>query len=1006
MVKTRDYFGCVSAIAVLMAASFVTHAVAQEAAAPSETAKSAKAKTADKDKAKADDAENTTVVVTGSRIRHKGADSPTPTTVVTSDMIKKSGARQVADVLNQLPALVISQSDQTSNANRDHDSLDNGQPGLNTLDLRGLGAKRTLVLVNGRRHVPGAPGSSAVDISAIPWGLIDRVEIVTGGASAQYGADAVAGVANFILKKNYEGLQYNIRYGNSTYGDMPSYDADVLWGKNFAGGRGNVFVYAFGGKSDGTISGQDRPSTSRGNPWWYRPNSSVPYTILDDQHSFSYSHRAVVLLGGNPYVFNDDGTMRAPRLGSAGILPTHGDLSLNSSVTSLATNSGSEFGGRYDNWLLSVPNDRVGGHFAVNYKLTDHINSYVELEYVQNKSHGQYGLWWEGGSNKIYDDNPFITPEMIAANGGKGFDDAGGLAFIRDYPELGKAKSYYERDLSQIVAGFDGDLPAFFRGHDWTWSGYFSYGKTEETTYDRDNVAPARYRRAIDAVSFNGKPTCRVNADDDPTNDDPACVPLNPFKPLTTDVINYLKFDSGQLKNSLEQYVVSGYATGGILTLPAGEVQIAVGGEYRKEANNLGAHAQYDPDNPAYVADYEVEEHPLKGKYDVKEVFAELSIPVLKDLPFAHRLSVDSAVRVADYSTAGRTTSDKYGLQWAPIKDIRFRGTYGTAVRAPNISETFTAASITGQWLSDPCNYYNLPYRADETQYTKANCAALKPANKNDYWLWLNVIKKGNPDLKVETAKTTTLGFVLQPRFMPNFTTTVDYYNIDMTNVVSSVEPQTILNKCVDQPSMTGGYCDLIVRDPVTHNLVSVVKQNINLARRATKGIDTEIQYTTNLASWGWGANAGTLYIDSIWSRLIDNRYTPDPDHPELVTDTTGVFGFPKLKGRTSFNYSRGKLSLGWTARFYSGMRGSVTYTADTYAPYKTKPIEYDDVSISYRFSPHMTLDAGLSNAFNKQPPRYPGAEAGGAYFGDEGWQAGVYDIVGRTGWINLRFTR
>jgi outer membrane receptor protein involved in Fe transport len=944
-------------------------------------------------------------VVTGTRIRHNSAASATPTTVINSDVIEKSGARKIEDLINQMPALVISQSDQTSNANRDKDSMDQSHPGLDALDLRGLGTKRTLVLVDGRRHVPGAPGTSAVDISTIPSGLIDRVEIITGGASAQYGADAVAGVANFILKKNYEGLSANLRYGNSTYGDMPTYDADLLWGKNFAGGKGNVTLYGYYGRSDGVVSGQDRPSTSYGNPWWTKGASGIN-TILDDQHSLSYSPRAVVLLGSKPYVFNDDGTMRDPVLGSAGLLPTTADLSLNSSVTSLATNSGSEFGGRYDNWLLSVPNDRFITHGTFGYQLTENTRYFLELDYANNESHGEYGLWYEGGGNKLWDGNPYITPEIIAANGGQPFGDAG-LTFVRQYPEMGKSKSYYWRHLYQVVTGFDGDLPGFFRGHDWSWSAYLSYGKTTEIRQDLNNTSNDRYVRALDAVTGpDGTPVCAVNADADPSNDDPACVPLNPFKPLTADVINYLQYDTGKVSTSLEQYVWSGYMTGGLFNLPAGEVQIAAGAEYRREANNIGAHPEYNPDDPAYVADYGVVEEPLKGRFDVKEVFAELSVPVLKDLPFAHQLSLDTAVRVADYSTAGRTTAEKYGVQWAPIRDVRFRATYGKAVRAPNISEVFTASSISGQWLSDPCNYYNLPHRADKTQYTAANCAAVMPANHNDYWLWLDVIKKGNPDLKVETAKTLTLGVVLKPRFLRNFEATLDYYDIDMSNVISSIDAQTIINKCMDAPGLDNNYCDMVTRDPVTNNLVSVVQQNINLARRKTSGLDTEIDYSVDLASWGWGANAGHLSVSSIWTRLFENKYTPDPDNPDNIEDTVGVFGFPKLKGRTAFSYTRGKLSLGWTSRSYSGMRQTVEITPEAYAPYKTKPIAYDDFYVTYQLSERLTLDAGLSNAFNKPTPRYPGAEAGGAYFGDEGWQSGVFDVIGRTGWINFRYRR
>ncbi|MDV6330476.1 TonB-dependent receptor plug domain-containing protein [Asticcacaulis sp. 201] len=956
-----------------------------------------------KAKKKEQAAEETTVVVTGSRIRHKGAASATPTTVINSDTIRKTGTRQIADLVNQMPALVISQSDQTSNANRDKDSLDQGHPGLNALDLRGLGTKRTLVLVNGRRHVPGAPGSAAVDVSTVPSGLVERVEIVTGGASAQYGADAVAGVANFILKKNYQGVDANIRYGNSNYNDMPSYAADLLWGKNFNDGRGNVTLFASYDQSDGTVGGQDRPWTATGNPWWTKKPGSAMNTILDGRRNLGYSPRAMVLLNKKVYTFNDDGSMRNPILGPSGILYNTYNLSNNSSIANLETDGG-EFGGRYDNWLLSVPSQRFITHGSFGYQLSEHARYFFEADFATNKSHGEYGLWWEGGTNKLQDGNPFITQEMINANGG-GFPD--GLSFVRNFPEFGKSRSNYQRDMYQFVTGFEGDLPALFRGHDWAWSTYVSYGKTKETIQDFNNTSNDRYMRALDAVTGpGGTPICAVNADADTTNDDPACKPLNPFKPVTQDVIAYLNYNSSKSNTSLEQYVWSGYVTGGIFTLPAGDVQVALGAEYRREANNIGARDEYNPDSPKFVPDYGVSETPLKGEFDVKEVFAELSVPILKDLPFAYRLTADAAVRTADYSTAGKTTAEKYGLQWAPVKDIRFRSTYGTAVRAPNISEVFTASSISGQWLSDPCNYWNLPNRVDKTKYTATNCAAAMPANKNDYWLWLDVIKKGNSDLKVETAKTLTAGVVLQPRFMKNFTATIDYYDIKMSNVISSIEPQQIINKCMDAPTLDNAYCSMIVRDPKTHNLVSVVKQNINLAKRTTSGIDMEFDYSVDLASWGWGVNAGRLGVNSVFTRLFENKYTADPDHPEVITDTVGIFGFPKLKGRTAFTYSHDKLWVGWTSRFYSGMRQTVTITPDAYAPYKTKPIAYDDVYVSYWLKPNVNLSAGLSNALNKQPPRYPGAEAGGAYFGDEGWQAGVFDVIGRTGWINLRFTR
>ncbi|MFT4077452.1 MAG: TonB-dependent receptor [Asticcacaulis sp.] len=953
------------------------------------------------DQAETDQATSeTTVVVTGSRIRHRGAASATPTTVIGADLISKSGTRQIADLINQTPALVISQSDQTSNANRDKDSMDASHPGLNALDLRGLGTKRTLVLVNGRRHVPGAPGSSAVDISTIPSSLVERVEIITGGASAQYGADAVAGVANFILKKNYQGYEANLQYGNSTYNDMPSYGADILYGKNFNNDRGNFTLFASYDQSDGTVSGQDRPWTATGNPWWVR-DASGHNTVLDGQKLLAYSPRAQVLLGGKPYTFNDDGTMRDPILGPSGILPNTYDLTDSGTIANLNTDGG-EYGGRYDGWLLSVPSERFITQATLGYQLTPNIHYFLEADFATNKSHGEYGVFYEGGGNRLSGDNPFITDEMRAANGGT-IDD---LAFVRQYPEMGRAKSEYKRDLYQIVTGFEGDLPGLIGDHDWNWSTYYSYGKTQETNHDTNNTSNDRYVKALDAVAGpGGTPVCRVNADSDLTNDDPNCVALNPFKPLTQDVINYLQYDSSSATSTLQQHVVSGYATGGIFNLPAGEVQVVIGGEFRKEIADIGAVPEYDPDNPAYVADYGIEQHPLHGEYDVKEAFAELSVPILSDLPFAQKLSVDAAIRGADYSTAGKTTAYKYGLQWAPVKDVRFRGTFGEAVRAPNISEVFTASSISGAWLSDPCNYYNLPRRVDKTQYTDANCAAVMPANKNDYWLWLDVIKKGNPDLKVETAKTLTLGLVFQPRFIKNLSASVDYYDIDMRNVVSAMAPQTIINKCMDAPTLDNEYCDMIVRDPTTNNLVSVVQQNINLAQRINRGVDMELDYNFNLSDVGLGSNSGRIAINTVYTHLLENTYTADPDHPEVITDTLGVFGFPEWKGVTRISYDRGPFWISWNIRNFSGMRQTTTITPEDYSPYKTKPIFYHDVYATYRLKPNVILNVGINNLLNTAPPRYPGAEAGGAYFGDEGWQTGIYDVIGRTMHIGLKFT-
>ncbi len=1004
----RRVLYCGTSLALGLIALQAVDAMAQDATPAQNATQTVDAQPADATAKPAGEKKNadtgsTEVVVTGTRIRNRSAAAATPTEVIDSKQIKQSGTREIADLVNELPQLVISQSDQTSNANHDKDSMDYQQPGLNALDLRGLGIKRTLTLVDGRRHVPGAPGTSAVDVSTLPAGLIDRVEVITGGASALYGADAVAGVANFILKKNYDGFESTIQYGNSTYWDMPTYDLSILYGKNFDHGRGNFTLYGSYSGSPGMVTGADRPSTAGGYPAWETVGlvTGNPNFILDGRHDLYNAQYANVLLGGKVWTFNTDGTLRAPQLGPSGILPTTDDLSQSSSISTLQTDGG-EYGGRYDGWLLSVPSKRYTLHASLDYKLNDSVSYFLQLDYATNRNVSESAFLTEFGTNPLDPANPYITDQMRAANGGSITDP---LYFVRRYQELGNSTSIYERQMSQVVTGFDGSLPGLLWGHDWTWSAYYSYGKTAETNQDLNQSSYTRYLNALDAVTGpGGTVECRVKLTDP---NDP-CVPLNPFKPLTADVIKYLQFNTDPAHSSLQQHVVSAYATGGLFNLPAGEVDLVLGGEYRKEIQDIGAVPQYDPNSPSYVADDGVVQNPLHGVYDVKEIFSELNVPILADLPLANKLSLDAAVRLSDYSTAGRTTSYKYGLQWAPVKDLRFRATYGVAVRAPDISEAFTATSVQNSYLSDPCNYYNLPHRTTNTQYTAANCAAIgQPANVNTYWLWTEIDKQGNPNLHVETGKTLTVGAVLQPRVMKNFSLSADYYHIDLTNVVSTVDPQTILDQCVDAPTLNNNYCSLVVRDPTTHNLVAVIDKNVNLAQRLTAGVDFNLTYFVDLKAWGWGERSGRLGVDSTYTRLFYNTYTADPSDPTNIVKTIGVFGFPKWKGVTRFTYQNGPLNVGWSVRHFSPMKGDPTFTEALYTPYDTKDVFYHDLNASYNLPRyHVSITAGFNNLLNTAPPRYPGAEAGGNYFSDTGWEGGMFDVIGRTGFISLTYKR
>ncbi|MFC0684071.1 TonB-dependent receptor domain-containing protein [Novosphingobium clariflavum] len=931
------------------------------------------------------------IVITGSRIRRAATDSPSPIAVVDADQIKAAGTQNIVDVVNQLPALAVTQTNQTSNLA--------GNAGINALDLRGMGTQRTLVLVDGRRQVAAIPGTSAVDLSNIPSSLVQRVEVITGGASALYGADAVAGVANFILKKDFSGIEANTRYSASTRGDMDTYGFDMLAGANFADHRGNVTLYGFYENTPGTVSGSDRPWTADGYPLYSRANRNSPYVVQDHVRNINTSDSAQVVLGGKLYAIDrTTGALRDPILGPGGLVNAV-PVDLNTATDPLGTllTDGGEYNGRYDGWYLSVPSQRINTRASVSFEASDALKLFANATFAHNKSEAGYLQMTAFGTDVVPADSPYITDAIKAASGGT--VPAGGVQFARRFMELPAPTTEYDRTLFQAVAGAEGDFTLFSKP--WNYSTYYSYGKTTQKVRDVNSTAYDRWYNGLDSTTdANGNAICRSTLTD-PGN---GCVPINPLVTLTPEMIDYITYTSHWSKSTLTQQVLSGYVTGGLFDLPGGAVQVVLGGEYRKERNDIGAIPEYNPDSPLYDPTIGTTASTLVGKYSVKEVYGELHVPILKGTPFFDTLSLDGALRLSDYSTAGSTTTWKVGGEWAPIRDIRFRATYGQAVRAPNIGELYTANSVSGLWITDPCNAYNLQYRSTRTQYTAANCAAINPADTASYWLYRDIIASGNLDLKPETAKTLTIGAVLQPRFVPGLSFTVDYYNIDLRNAIDAFGAQTLIEKCVDQPTLDNIFCPLIQRD-ANGNLESVKTQKLNLAQYLTRGIDFGLAYSLPLERIGLGANAGTLSLDANYTRLLNRRYTLDPADPNSITEYAGIFGSPKWKGVVRTSYNREGFNFTWTLRHFSPMKSSTSITSAQYSKVWTPDVFYNDFSASVPLTDFIELSGGLNNAFDRKPPRIPGAEAGGANF-ELSYQSGVYDVIGRTFFLSLRFHR
>ena len=483
------------------------------------------------------------------------------------------------------------------------------------------------------------------------------------------------------------------------------------------------------------------------------------------------------------------------------------------------------------------------------------------------------------------------------------------------------------------------------------------------------------------------------------------CVAINPFAQLTPEMIGWVAYDTDWSDTTMTQKVASAYASGGVFDLPGGEAQLVVGAEYREESNDIGVIPQYNPNDPRFDPTLGTVASPLVGDYNVAEVFSELHLPLLSGVRGAERLSLDLAGRLSDYNLSGRTTTSKIGLEWAPIDSVSLRGTWGKAIRAPNIGELYTADMVSNNtWLLDPCNAW-MNLRDDRTEYTAANCATINPANAGTYWQLPDVVSTGNLELKPETAKTVTAGVVLRPTFVPNLTVSADYYRIDLRDAIAGWAPQTILNQCVDLPSMDNLFCDFVARE-ANGNIASVTVQKLNLAQSIARGVDIN-------ANWFHVLGDGSrISLDLNAGRVLERTDIADQDYPDEVLEHLGLFGTPKWKGSLRTGWSNEDISVFWTLRGFSKMRAGSNGTGTVYTEENTvRPWAgstfYSDVYASYRVTPKVSLYAGLNNAFDRSPPRIPGAEAGGANFNQAiaGYQAGLYDVIGRTYYAGVRFS-
>ena len=1023
-----------------------------------------------------DAAADDVIVITGSRIpQDPNLLSSIPVQSLDSEAIKLSGEISLAEIVNDIPALVSSTS------------VENSVSGGSSLNLRGLGAARTLTLVNGRRHVAGFRGTSSVDVGSIPRALVERAEVTTGGASAIYGADAVTGVVNFILKDDFEGFEADVRGGISTHGDAENFVIDATYGKNFDNDRGN-FVISASYVEDTSLTNADRSFSRDNNIAVDLANPALRLQAGDlgsDTPNFNDLTIGSTLLGidttgltltateqaliarasgapariiardprvwlssqtgsiapgfggrGTTYVdLNNNGIAdcQESRGGQIGFLAgcwiTNSDGSVSvfeesligdSSFRGVGNPDGSGSGGlfNFNRDTLYPETDSFSINVNSNYELAPGLTAFVEAKYVtaESRTFGEQDSFYD--TLFIAADNPFIPDELQPV-----VAQTGGLLLTQDPIDLlDNNPTITERETFRIVGGLKWETDS---GHKFEVSA--NHGEFKNTQ-DSSTVFLDRQFAATDAVRApDGSIVCRSDLDPNAfyeidyftagngfadggfasnryysfTPGDGQCQPLNPFgdNSVSEAAQDFLSADlTDEIK--LTQTVISGTAAGNIDVLSSlldGPIGYAVGAEYRNETSEdtkdplrLGVLPQgtsftpgvlsntIDPFLNSFISIDNDQQFNTSGSYDVREVYGEVRVPIFRDAPLAKELTVDAAVRYADYSTVGGQTTWKIGSTWAPINDLSLRGTISRAVRAPNVAELFDPElPIQIGSDQDPCNLENVTLG---TANREANCVAgllaagVPVADVQDAagnYIWENPLtgrftgtSGGNPNLDVETADTFTIGAVIRPSFLQGFSLTVDYWDIEIENAISAVAAGDILEGCHDSADFPNvPFCGAFERRS-DGGLSDLSSGQINFARLEASGVDFAANYTFDLGENSFGANLVGSYQEK-----LDRFFNPldltevDPELQEVQR--------PELSGNLLLSWDRGPIGVGFQTSYQS--KQSVDEIEDVLAGQFGDAGFFDetfifDVNASYEMNDQFTVYGGVNNIADKDP--------------------------------------
>ena len=938
------------------------------------------------------------IVVTGTRILRQDYTAASPVVSLNAEQFSITGTINAEELINTLPQVVPSYSAGNNNPG-------NGQSWIN---LRGLGSVRNLVLVNGKRMVPSNE-DGIVDINTIPTAMIERVEVLSGGASAAYGSEAIAGATNFILKDDFEGVDLNVQTGVSAESDTDITNIELVLGSDLADGRGNVMTWATYNEREGLSKGDRAFSRQAVSQTSFFPSGHVrraagnSWTLDSVQDVFVNQYGAAAPSALGTLVGNDDGTLFTQGGEGEGVINFREVIGEGIDGLYVAQNFiDEEYSYNFEPFNnLVIPQDRLNFGAKLNYDVSDNVEVYTQLLFTNYSSDTRLAPSPAPTGRNITNpaagfeftvpyDNPFVANNpglsaILASRTGDnvGLDGSGpteDFIYRRRFIENGPRIESYERDVYQWIGGVTGELT-----DNWSYDVYYSQGKYNEQLDQNGNVSVTRVESLLDAPD-GGVSICAGGLNP---------IGANTLSRACADYVGVLAKNTTQIDHRHAEAVLSG----NVFAMPGGDASLAVGlfwqeFDYRFLADEILATGD--------VSGFNAQDN-IIGKTDNNDIFAELRLPVLD------AVEVTAGFRRSDHSISGANNSYKLEMDWAITDSLRFRASGQRAVRAPNIGELFSPQNEDNPDVNDPCNFDGAFRTGPDAAQVESLCVAqgILPSEIATYSQstdQISAFRGGNLDLQEETADTFTVGVVLQPT--DRLQVSLDYYNIEVVDVIDFVDPSIVTSRCFNAAGANPTYdinnewCTKFGRSPTSGEIIDLLELYENIGGLKTDGFDLQVD---------WGLSFGSHDVSFNWISTFVNENSESPQPGDAYIDYVGSIGDdvgeakPDFKATFNTMWIWNKWSTVLRLRYLPSMIHEEAVLVGSSNPDDcdctgVSAVTYADLSASYQATDSMQFRLGIRNLTDEAPQLYTPDQ-------DSGTNPTVYDVVGRSYYLMANFS-